>query len=119
MISRHDAAQRLDISLEMARKHGLPNRMTEAEFDELDQNPPAWLAQSRANRKAGARPVWVQLTCTVCGYTEAVRPKKWWPEFTYITCSDHSPLDLPPAADGLYRAEIDGIGTRFVGIVDA
>lgn len=117
MISRRDAAQRLDIPLEMAKRHDLPARMSEAEFEQLRQHPPAWLAQSLANRKKGARPVWVELTCTVCGYSESVRPKKWWPEFTYITCNDHSPLDLPePGA--LYRQEIDGIGSRFVGIVD-
>ena len=93
--------------------------MSEQQFDELDTNPPAWLAQSRANR-TGKRPVWLQLTCDVCGYSEAVRPKKWWPPFTYISCTEHSPLDLPELAEGaLARAEIDGIGTRFVGIVDA
>ena len=117
MITRRDAAQRLDISLEMAQRHELPARMTQAEFDELEQNPPAWLQQSRANRKAGARPVWVELRCDVCGYTESVRPKKWWPEFTYVSCTDHSPLELPEP-NGLYRQEVDGIGSRFIGIVD-
>ena len=43
----------------------------------LDANPPAWLAQSRANR-TGKKPVWVELTCDVCGSSEMARPKKWW-----------------------------------------
>jgi hypothetical protein len=51
MISRREAALRLDIPLEMARKHGLATRISEAELSELDRNPPAWLAQSRANRR--------------------------------------------------------------------
>jgi len=117
MISRRDAAQRLDISLEMATRHGIPARLSEAEFAELDANPPAWLAQSRANR-TGKRPVWVQLTCDVCGFTESARPKKWWPDFTYLSCDFHSPTDLPDPLPGLARREVDGIGSRFVGIVD-
>lgn len=118
MLTRYEIAVRLDIPLEMASKHGIPTRMSEKEFDELDTNPPPWLAQSRANR-TGKRPVWLQLTCDVCGYSEAVRPKKWWPTFTYISCVDHSPLDLPEPAGALARTEIDSIGSRFVGIVDA
>jgi len=117
MISRRDAAQRLDISLEMATRHGIPARLSEAEFAELDNSPPAWLAQSRANR-TGKRPVWVQLTCDVCGFTESARPKKWWPDFTYLSCDFHSPTDLPDPLPGLARREVDGIGSRFVGIVD-
>jgi hypothetical protein len=118
MITRREAALRLDIPLEMASRHDLPTRMSEAQFTELETNPPAWLVQSRANR-TGKRPVWAQLTCTVCGFTEATRPKKWWPAFTYLTCDWHSADELPPAADGMYRSETDGIGSRFVGIVDA
>ena len=118
MLTRYEVAVRLDIPLEMASRHGVPTRMSEKEFDELDTNPPPWLAQSRANR-TGKRPVWLQLTCDVCGYTEAVRPKKWWPQFTYISCTEHSPLDLPEPPGALARTEIDGIGSRFVGIVDA
>lgn len=91
--------------------------MTDAEFAELDTNPPAWLAQSRENR-TGKRPVWVQLTCDVCGFTEAARPKKWWPTFTYLTCEFHNADELPEPAGALARTEIDGIGTRFIGIVD-
>jgi hypothetical protein len=117
MPSLYDAAQRLDIPIEMARRHGLPTRLTEAELAELDANPPAWLAQSRANRTG--KPVWVELVCTICGASERVRPKKWWPTFTYLSCTEHSPLDLPPVTEGLRRGEYDGIGTRFVGIVDA
>ena len=116
MISRRDAALRLDIPLEMANRHGLPAKMTDAEFTELDTNPPAWLKQSRANRTG--KPVWVQLECSICGYTEAARPKKWWPEFTYLSCDFHDLWDIPDPAEGLFREEVDGIGTRFVGIVD-
>jgi hypothetical protein len=117
MISRRDAAQRLDISLEMATRHGIPSKLSESEFAELDANPPAWLAQSRANR-TGKRPVWVQLTCDICGFTESARPKKWWPDFTYLTCDFHAPTDLPDPLPGLSRREVDGIGSRFIGIVD-
>ncbi len=121
MISRHEAAQRLGIPVEMARRHGIPTRLTDDELAALDASPPPWLVQSRANRAANpaARPVWVELTCTVCGDAERARPKKWWPEFTYLSCVHHSPLDLPPVGDGMRRAEFDGIGTRFVGIVDS
>ena len=117
MISRHEAAQRLDIPLEMARRHDLPARMTEAQLEAMLVDPPAWLAQSWANR-TGKKPVWVQFTCDVCGYTEAVRPKKWWPAFSMVSCAEHHPNELRPPPDGWSRSEIDGIGTRFVGIVD-
>ncbi|MBH0007832.1 hypothetical protein [Salinibacterium sp. SWN1162] len=117
MITKREAALRLDIPLEMATRHGIPSRMSDAEFEELETNPPAWLVQSRANR-TGKRPVWMQLTCTVCGFTEASRPKKWWPAFTYLTCDWHDADELPAPAEGVYRSEVDGIGSRFVGIVD-
>ena len=117
MITRREAALRLDISLEMAKRHGIPSRLTESEFAALSDEPPAWLVQSRANR-TGTKPVWVQLTCDVCGYTESARPKKWWPDFTYLSCDHHPADELPDALPGLHRHEVDGIGTRFVGIVD-
>lgn len=117
MISRRDAAIALDIPLEMAQRHGIPSRMTEAELGEILDNPPHWLLQSRENR-TGKRPVWVHLRCEVCGYTEAARPKKWWPEFTYVSCSHHSPADVPPPAPGFIRSEFDGVGSRFIGISD-
>jgi hypothetical protein len=116
VITRRDAALRLDIPLEMATRHGIPSRMSEAEFIELEANPPAWLVQSRANRTG--KPVWVQLTCDICGYTEPARPKKWWPDFTYLTCDFHRADEIPDPAPGLYRREVDGIGTRFIGVVD-
>ena len=116
-MTRRDAAIALDIPMEMAKRHNIPARLSEAQFAELNANPPAWLIQSRANRQ-GKRPVWVQLTCAVCGFSEAERPKKWWPAFTYLTCDVHSADDLPAPAPGLYRSEVDGIGSRFVGIVD-
>ncbi|MEO6200654.1 MAG: hypothetical protein ABIX44_05765 [Cryobacterium sp.] len=118
MITRRDVALRLDIPLEMAHRHGIPSRMSEAELNELDANPPAWLAQSRANR-TGKKPVWVELHCDVCGFREAARPKKWWPAFTYVTCDDHGYDELPAPGAGLSRREYDGVGSRFVGIVDA
>ena len=116
MISRRDAALRLDISLEMASRHGLPTRMTEQEFADLEANPPAWLRQSRENRTG--KPVWVQLTCSVCGFTEPARPKKWWPDWTYLTCDFHRIDETPEPAHGLARREVDGIGSRFIAIVD-
>ena len=117
MISRREAALRLDIPLEMATRHDIPTRMSDAEFAALEADPPPWLVQSRANRTG--KPVWVQLTCEICGFTEAARPKKWWPAFTYLTCAHHGIGEVPEPADGLYRSEVDGIGSRFVGIVDA
>ncbi|MEZ2389306.1 hypothetical protein AB6813_07115 [bacterium RCC_150] len=117
VISRRDAALALDISMEMAQRHGIPSRLSEAELNELQDNPPAWLVQSRANR-TGKRPVWVHLRCVVCGYTEAARPKKWWPEFTYVFCAHHRSNEVPAILPGEVRSEYEGIGTRFVGVVD-
>ena len=119
MITRREAAQRLDIPLEMAQRHELPARMSEAELAAIEADPPAWLQQSRANRKSTTRPVWVQLTCSVCGYTESARPKKWWPAFTYLACSHHAIDELPAPAADVDRREFDGIGSRFIGIVDS
>ncbi len=117
MITRLDAAQRLDIPLEMASRHGLPTTLTEAELAEIEASPPPWLVQSRANR-TGKKPVWVDLVCSVCGSAEKARPKKWWPEFTYVSCDVHEPADLPSPLDGEIRTEMPGIGSRFVGWVD-
>jgi len=117
-ISRREAALRLDIPLEMANRHGLPSRMSEQELEALRAEPPAWLAQSWANR-TGKKPVWVQLTCDICGFTEAARPKKWWPSFTYLSCEEHAASELPALQTGYVRGEIDGIGSRFIGIVDS
>ena len=103
--------------MEMAQRHGIPKRLTEVELGEILDNPPPWLMQSRANR-TGKRPVWVHLECAVCGYEEAARPKKWWPEFTYVVCGHHGPGELPPLRTGFVRSEFDGVGTRFVGIAD-
>ncbi|MGO2520438.1 MAG: hypothetical protein ACTH8F_09965 [Microbacterium sp.] len=118
MISAREVAQRLDIPLEMAARHGLDGGMREEAVTALEQDPPAWLVQSRANRKKGARPVWVTLKCDVCGFTESARPKKWWPEFTYLSCRDHAPGELPAAGFDQHRTEIEGVGGRFIGIVD-
>ncbi len=117
MITRREAALRLDIPLEMAQRHGIPTRLSEAELAEIEATPPAWLVQSRSNR-TGRKPVWVQLTCYVCGYTEAARPKKWWPAFTYLTCDYHLAEELPLPAATVHRREVDGIGSRFIGVVD-
>ncbi|MGL4339985.1 MAG: hypothetical protein ACRCSP_06150 [Rhodoglobus sp.] len=117
MITRREAALRLDISLEMARRHDLPSRMTEQQCEALRADPPPWLAQSWSNR-TGAKPVWVQLSCDICGFTEAARPKKWWPTCTWMSCRHHHPDELPPLGSGLVRYEVEGMGSRFVGIVD-
>ena len=108
---------RLDIPLEMASRHNIPAKISEEDFAAIEENPPAWLLQSRANR-TGKKPVWVQLVCTVCGFTESARPKKWWPEFTYLTCDFHDYDELPAVQPGFGRTEVDGIGTRFIGVVD-
>ena len=117
MISRRDAAKRLDIPLEMAQRHDIPGWISEADLALLETDPPPWLVQSRANR-SGSRPVWVRFTCDICGHTESARPKKWWPEFSYLSCSDHDIWDLPEPAAGLVRQEFDEIGGYFVGVVD-
>ena len=117
MITRRDAAQRLDIPLEMAARHGLPAQLTEAQLREIEDSPPPWLVQSRSNR-TGKKPVWVELVCDVCGFTEKARPKKWWPTFTYLACEHHEPSELPQPRSGDVRAEFQGVGSRFVGIVD-
>lgn len=101
----------------MAHRHGIPARLDEADLARIEQDPPAWLAQSRANR-TGKKPVWVELCCEVCGFTEAARPKKWWPAFTYLSCDHHGADELPEPAAGLSRTEIDGIGNGFIGILD-
>ena len=59
MITRRDAAQQLDIPIEMAVRHGIPARLTVDELVALEKQPPAWLVQSRANRTG--KPVWVDL----------------------------------------------------------
>ncbi|MCZ2402479.1 hypothetical protein IV498_04610 [Paenarthrobacter sp. Z7-10] len=117
MISRRDAALSLDIPLEMAQRHGIPLRLTETELADIEANPPAWLVQSRANR-TGKRPIWTQLRCYICDYSEAARPKKWWPAFDYVICAQHNPDELPSPAAGCSRREYEGIGTRFVGITE-
>jgi hypothetical protein len=122
-VTRREAALRLDIPLEMARRHELPSRMTESEFAALDADPPAWLRQSRENR-TGKRPVWVELRCDVCGFTETARPKKWWPagvieHGAYLSCDFHGADELPDPPPGMSRTEVDGIGSRFIAMVDA
>jgi hypothetical protein len=119
MFTRREAAIRLDIPLEMAQRHGIPSSLRESELAALEAEPPAWLVQSRANRRADARPVWVRLECVVCGLVEWERPKKWWPELTAVVCDRHDPSEAPRRAAGTVRAEVEGIGSRFVGIVDS
>ncbi len=117
MLSRRDAAIRLDISLQMATHHGLPARLSESELRAIEQDPPAWLVQSRAAR-TGKKPVWVRLECVVCGYGETARPKKWWPAWDHLVCDDHWPSEAPEPAAGSTRHEVAGIGSRFVALVD-
>ena len=117
MMTRRDAAIALDIPMEMAKRHNIPARLSEAEFAEINTNPPAWLVQSRAN-KQGKRPVWVHLTCAVCGFSEAERPKKWWPEFDFVHCAHHGPAQLPSLEAGKTRLEYPDISTHMYGIVD-
>ena len=123
MLTRREVAIRLDIPPEMAARNGIPARLSEAAVQRLDAEPPPWLAQSRANRPVG-KPVWIQLTCDVCGWSETVRPKKWWPRqpdgpaFTYLYCADHDPDELPAPAPDTVRGEYPGVGSRLTGVLD-
>ena len=117
MMTRREAAIRLDIPPEMALRNGLPARMSEADVARLDADPPPWLAQSRSNR-TGRKPVWVELTCVVCGSSETARPKKWWPSFTHVSCDTHDRDELPDVPPGSVRGDYPGVGTHFVGILD-
>lgn len=117
MMSRRDAAQILDIPLEMAKRHGIPQRIAESELDAIRRDPPAWLLQSRANR-TGKRPVWVTLRCHVCDRTETTRPKKWWPEFSFVICDEHRADEIPAQEHGMRRSQFDGVGDRFIGFLD-
>ena len=51
-------------------------------------------------------------------HEEAARPKKWWPDFTYVICGHHRPDEVPAVRPGFVRSEFDGVGTRLVGIAD-
>jgi hypothetical protein len=117
MITRREAAIRLDIPPDMAVRNGLPARLSEAAVARMDAEPPPWLAQSRANR-TGRKPVWIELTCHLCGSSEMARPKKWWPQFTYVSCDTHRRDELPDVAEGFVRGDYEGIGTHFVGTLD-
>ncbi|WP_144751335.1 hypothetical protein [Curtobacterium pusillum] len=117
MLSRRDAAVRLDIPLEMATHHGIPPRLSEADLAAIEQDPPAWLVQSRANRTGGKK-VWVRLECVVCGYSETARPKKWWPDWDHLMCDYHAPYQAPEPTAGFTRREVEGVGSRFVALVD-
>ena len=118
MMSRRDAAIALDIPVEMAKKHNIPSKISEQDLRALQADPPAWLIQSRANRKPGARPVWVQLTCEVCGAVDFERPKKWWPEFSFAYCERHSPAQLSKPAAGITRVEYPQVSARMIGVVE-
>jgi hypothetical protein len=117
MLTRREAAIRLDIPPEMAARNGIPTRISAAEVDRIDADPPAWLAQSRANR-TGRKPVWIALNCVVCDYSEVTRPKKWWPDFSFVACDHHDDGDLPPVRPAWARGRYEGIGTRFTGVLD-
>lgn len=119
MFTRREAAIRLDIPVEMAQRHGIPATISDAAIGALEAEPPAWLVQSRANRRPGSRPVWMRLECAVCGLEAWERPKKWWPELTMVVCDRHDPSEAPRRAAGTVRSEVDGIGDRFVGLVDS
>ena len=88
--------------MEIAQRHGIPKRLTEAELGEILDNPPASLVELR--EPTGKDPVWVHLECAVCGYEEAAGPKKWWPEFTYVGANIIPPRGAH-ASDGFIRSE--------------
>jgi hypothetical protein len=116
-LNRRQVAQALDIPPEMAARNGIPSRMKASDVAELDANPPAWLAQSRAN-STGKRPIWVELRCHVCDFHELARPKKWWPAFSFVACDFHGDGELPAPAPGWRRSRFDGVGSRFRGFTD-
>ena len=118
MPTRFEASIRLDIPLEMAKRHGIPSQISNTELEKIEADPPAWLLQSRANR-TGKKPVWATLACVVCGAEEKARPKKWWPEFTMLACDHHDSSELPAAQTGTDRSFVYGVGTQFFGVVDA
>ena len=103
----------------MAKRHEFGAFVSESEIEALEDNPPPWLQQSRANRSATSRPVWVDLRCDICGFTMSARPKKWWPDFTYLSCADHDIWELPEPQGSLHRQEFDEIGGYFVGVLDS
>ena len=77
----------------MAHRHGIPARLSEAELGELLDNPrPGWSSPGQTGQASGRL---VQLTCAVCGFSGAARPKKWWPDFTYVCCAHHQARDIP------------------------
>lgn len=116
-LNRRQIAQTLNIPPEMAARNGIPSRMKASDVAALDSNPPPWLAQSRAN-STGKRPIWVELRCYVCDFHEVARPKKWWPDFSFVLCDFHNNSELPAPSTGQRRSEFDGVGSRFRGIVD-
>lgn len=116
-LNRRQIAQALNIPPEMAARNGIPSRLSQAEVSKIDKNPPAWLAQSRANT-TGKRPVWVELRCYICDFHETARPKKWWPTFDFVICENHDDSQLPRPKSGSRRSSFEGVGSRFKGIVD-
>jgi hypothetical protein len=46
------------------------------------------------------------------------RPKKWWPDFSFVACNHHDEDELPGVREGWARGRYEGIGTRFMGILD-
>ena len=78
-LNRRQVAQALGIPPEMATRNGIPSRMSAAEVAALDANPPAWLAQSRANF-TGKRPLppvgaAASTTASAAGSVESSIPK--------------------------------------------
>ena len=118
MLTRRDAALRLDIPLEMATRHGIPARLSEAELAAIEQDPPAWLVQSRANR-TGKKPVWVHLECVVCGFAEDAQAEEVVAGVDVpARATTTAPTRSPEPAEGYSPTEVDDIGSRFIAMVD-
>lgn len=60
----------------------------------------------------------MHLECVVCGFAEVARPKKWWPDWDHLMCDYHAPYQAPEPPAGFTRHEVEGIGSRFVALVD-
>ena len=91
----------------MAKRHGIPPRLSEAELRRCRPTPRPGSSSPGPTARASA-PVWVHLTCAVCGFSEAARPKKWWPEFDFVHCEHHTTPTCRPWR-GRVRCEYEQI----------
>ena len=113
-------AIRLDIPPEMAARNGLPSRRSARSERGADRCRPARPGSPSPGRtERVGKPVWIELSCVVCGYSEMARPKKWWPDFSFVSCDHHREDDQPRVPPGpSARAATTASAARFVGVLD-